>query len=271
MITVTTPGVYNIIKTNTNGCTDSADVGANIMFGITPPPFDLGPDTSGCEGALCFTVSSPGHSFLWSDGTTSGTDCPSASGVLSLAVLDSAGCKSEDSVAVTVFGITNPMPTADTAGCPLVLFAGNDPNSLDWLWDFGDGSPSSSLANPSHTYATVGNYTVSATGSNECFTATQTILVTVDCTIGFEETFAKSFRLGPNPSNGDFVLHLELPKAGVLNYTVRDIQGREVYSKAGRRHQLIWNEEIALDLIAGIYFLEVEAAGKSAVFKLLIQ
>lgn len=30
-----------------------------------------------------------------------------------------------------------------------------------WTWDFGDGSPLSSLQNPTHTYATAGTYTVS--------------------------------------------------------------------------------------------------------------
>ncbi|UOX35636.1 HYR domain-containing protein [Flavobacterium sediminilitoris] len=35
-----------------------------------------------------------------------------------------------------------------------------------WLWDFGDGSPTSTAQNPSHTYTTSGNYTVSLTVSD---------------------------------------------------------------------------------------------------------
>lgn len=36
----------------------------------------------------------------------------------------------------------------------------------DWLWDFGDGSPFSSVQNPAHTYAAAGSYTVCLVASN---------------------------------------------------------------------------------------------------------
>jgi PKD repeat protein len=35
-----------------------------------------------------------------------------------------------------------------------------------WLWDFGDGTPTSTERNPYHTYANVGQYTVSLTATN---------------------------------------------------------------------------------------------------------
>ncbi len=47
-------------------------------------------------------------------------------------------------------------------------------------WDFGDGSPTSSDANPCHTYTTPGTYTVTLTASNPCGSSvtTQQICVT---------------------------------------------------------------------------------------------
>ena len=50
----------------------------------------------------------------------------------------------------------------------------------DWIWDFGDGN-SSSLQNPSHTYATPGTYSVSLTvqGEGGFTSSTQTGYVTV--------------------------------------------------------------------------------------------
>ncbi|MBX2927126.1 MAG: PKD domain-containing protein [Saprospiraceae bacterium] len=51
----------------------------------------------------------------------------------------------------------------------------NVPPSPDgsYLWNFGDGN-TSTLPNPSHTYATPGNYTVSLTVTNTCGSDTQT-------------------------------------------------------------------------------------------------
>jgi len=46
-------------------------------------------------------------------------------------------------------------------------------NPLSWLWDFGDGN-TSILQNPSHTYSTLGNYTVALTASNPFGSNTET-------------------------------------------------------------------------------------------------
>ncbi|MGB0178246.1 MAG: PKD domain-containing protein, partial [Owenweeksia sp.] len=44
--------------------------------------------------------------------------------------------------------------------------SGSTGNSL--IWDFGDGSPLSTMANPSHTYGSAGQYTVSLISLNRC-------------------------------------------------------------------------------------------------------
>lgn len=43
-----------------------------------------------------------------------------------------------------------------------------------WVWDFGDGSPVSNAQNPSHTYTSVGVFTVSLTASNASGSDTHT-------------------------------------------------------------------------------------------------
>lgn len=51
-----------------------------------------------------------------------------------------------------------------------VIYTGKAANFIDysyratsWVWDFGDGSPTSNLQNPSHVYAAAGKYTVTLT------------------------------------------------------------------------------------------------------------
>jgi PKD repeat protein len=65
-------------------------------------------------------------------------------------------------------------PVADFAGTPTTGFVPlnvqfNDlttGNPTSWLWDFGDGSPTSAQQNPAHTYANAGSYTVTLTATN---------------------------------------------------------------------------------------------------------
>jgi PKD repeat protein len=61
--------------------------------------------------------------------------------------------------------------TADTAclGNPTNFVDGSTPNAAgmsSWLWDFGDGTPTSGQQNPSHIYANYGYYTVTLTVVN---------------------------------------------------------------------------------------------------------
>lgn len=53
-------------------------------------------------------------------------------------------------------------------------------NITNWLWDFGDGSPTSVIQNPTHIYTTAGTYTATlvATDANgDSFSASKTITV----------------------------------------------------------------------------------------------
>jgi len=47
-----------------------------------------------------------------------------------------------------------------------------------WIWDFGDGSSTSTEQNPTHTYTKPGNYTVTLTAINAAGNSTQTLNIT---------------------------------------------------------------------------------------------
>ena len=88
-----------------------------------------------------------------------------------------------------------------TSGCaPLTVdFTNNSVNGLTYLWDFGDGSPTTTTFAPTHTYTAGGTYTVtiSAANSNACFVTNDTahIVITVDTntiTPGFTYTITDS-------------------------------------------------------------------------------
>lgn len=88
------------------------------------------------------------------------------------------GCSKDDilnpdppTVDFTFTGANQPAPT-------IVNFTSNTTKALNYNWDFGDGT-FSTLSNPSHTYATGGNYNVKLTASGTGGTNSTTKTVTI--------------------------------------------------------------------------------------------
>lgn len=86
------------------------------------------------------------------------------------------------------FQFVSPVATAiagpDTSGCPplVVNFTNNSTNSVNYLWNFGDGSPTTTTASPTHTYTTTGTFTVTliANNPNSCFQNSDTMHFTIN-------------------------------------------------------------------------------------------
>jgi len=104
---------------------------------------------------------------------------------VTLVVQDANGCFDTliTPVTITVTPVANFGSSTDSV-CQYVPLAFTD-NSLNgpdtWLWDFGDGG-TSSLQNPTHSYATPGTYTVTLTASinsSGCFDADTHIIEVV--------------------------------------------------------------------------------------------
>jgi PKD repeat protein len=144
----------------------------------------------------------PGLSYSWvfGDGGTSTEANPSheyvtpATYTATLTVTDNEGATATATVSVNVREPNLP-PIVTAAGTPTsgkepltVSFssAGTVDQELDgtvvgYLWDFGDGSPTSSAPNPSHTYTSAGTYTATLTATdNDGGTATATVITNVD-------------------------------------------------------------------------------------------
>lgn len=110
------------------------------------------------------------------------------------------------------FQLQNPDAVASangpTSGClPFTVnFVNNSSSATNYLWDFGDGSPTSTATTPSHTYTTAGNYTVTLVASNPngCTASTDTnyLLITViDDSIFASFTYVKVDSCGPFTAN----------------------------------------------------------------------
>ena len=178
-ITVSTSGLYQVTVTDANGCTGVIGITVNVH--MLPIPNFTPVDVCITQPVSFHDVSSVnGDSIVsWSwnlgDGNVSYQQDPlhsystSASYPVVLTVTTSAGCSATLGDTVNVY----PLPVAnfsfnhDCQGSAIPfqdLSTTGLGNITIWNWNFGDGA-SSTLQNPTHTYATAGTYNVSLVSS----------------------------------------------------------------------------------------------------------
>lgn len=223
----TTAGTYTVqlIATTAFGCKDTI---THDVY-VDPIPNSNFNFTVECVGdSTQLTDLSTGGitNWMWNfgDGGTSTQPNPAhlyaVSGTynVSLTVTNTAGCTHAVTKPVTV----NSVPVANFTAPPTCLgqaTAFSDISTgtpVNWLWDFGDGTPTTNVHHPAHTYADTGTYTIQmiAYGGSGCSdTVSQTITVTpiptADFTFTsvctFDTTYFNSTSLGtPDTYSWDF-------------------------------------------------------------------
>ncbi len=174
--------VYNLISnytiklriTSNGGCIDTITVNNGVSVGdTTTVDFSATPTVVCSRQPVVFTptpVSVPVTSYTWDFGdlTTSGTANPTKSysdtGTFTVKlVINSNGCRSEK-IKTNYVQVLPPMArfvfSKDCIQRNSVQFNSTSIGATSLLWDFGDGSPTSTQTNPQHNYATTGNYLV---------------------------------------------------------------------------------------------------------------
>lgn len=188
--TYTADGTYTVVLTATNACGSST--ATQIVTIITPPiaNFTASP-TTGCAALtvqFTSTASANSSNLNWSfpGGNPSSStvtnpvvvyDTPGTYNV-SLIASNAAG---SDTLIKTAFVVVNTTPTpafTHTENGLSASFINGSSNANTYSWNFGDGNSSNS-ANPTHTYATDGTYTVVLSASNACGTSTSSQTITV--------------------------------------------------------------------------------------------
>lgn len=109
-----------------------------------PPVDSLGADTTFCNGdsILLNAGYGPGYTYLWSTGDTTRTVWVFATDTLSVSIMDSRGCTTQDTIVVTELGlpfVSLALGQDTVTGCPstpIALDAGN-PGSA-YLWSTSD-------------------------------------------------------------------------------------------------------------------------------------
>ncbi len=211
--TYATAGNYVVSLTvATANCSDTQTLNVNVE---SAPVSDFTADVSqGCAPLVVdFTNSSVGaNTFIWifGDGSGDATVSPthtfnnygSADSVYTVKLIarNAFGCSDTSEAIITVRpNAIAQFQTFYTPGCDAdpANFQNNSLNASDYLWNFGDGSPTTTDANPSHQFENTGNTLVN-----------YTVTLIANTAFGCSDTSTATISVYPQP-NFDFTMEAD--------------------------------------------------------------
>lgn len=270
-INVTLPGTYYVKVTNADGCfrTDTAVVTLSTLS------VDLGPDVSVCNGtSVTINSGSNNNIYNWSNGATTPNITVNSPGTYWVSVLDALGCIINDTVQVSSTGNYVAGINAPAYGYLLSSIQFNDNSTAgatQWQWDFGDNQGVSTLQNPTYTYQSVGNFTVTLTSGNGICSNTSTKVISIWVTSLENKEMGLKVNVYPNPSNGNFTIDLNSAEISDIDMEILDLNGKRIWAKSFNDIIEI-SENIQLSGMSnGFYIVKLTKGNRSLYHKISIQ
>ncbi len=278
---------YQVNVSDSNGCTGSCS-GTVLIATRLNAAFEASV-TSGCEALMVHFTNASVYAitYLWNfgDGTSSVLANPSHlytnSGIYNVKLrafsatgMDSAVVSSQ--VFVYARPVANFQAFMSLSGDTAHL-ADNSIDAWTWLWNFGDGSPASTIQNPVHFYSVNGNYTISliVTNVHGCSDTTdKPAFVKIQTGIDNLSFDGLTFTVFPNPFSSEININAAFETESTLKISLMNLEGQRIISEnknCSKGPQQIKVEGIYGRLSPGMYLLEVEYKGKKQYTKLIYQ
>jgi len=261
-------GTYTVTLVATNDCGSTTIIQEVEVLAIAPSP-SFASDVR--EGCLPFTVTyedlSTNDPTSWEWTFPGGTPATStdqnpvvtydAPGIYD-ATLSASNIAGSNSVTFTEYVTVNDVPVGDfdfTTDLGVVIFENNSLYGATFTWDFGDDSPGSSSADPTHTYTEDGEYNVVLVVENECGTDIYQETVTIVISGLADVPFIDELSLYPNPNNGAFSLTIN----GQAN--INEDLALSFYNVVGQK---IYQETIQFNGSLNKFFLKISLRSVSS-------
>ena len=137
-----------------------------------------------------------------------------------------------------------------------VAFVNTSPLGDEFLWDFGDGNSSTQIT-PVHVYGMNGNYTISLTISNDCFSDVTTSSIVVDG-IDDQKWRKPKVSIYPNVNIGQFSVEVYTRESEHISVGIYGLDGQTVSEEAFRKPAGLGKRVFDLSSQAkGVYFFKV--------------
>ncbi|MCF8370985.1 MAG: choice-of-anchor L domain-containing protein [Bacteroidales bacterium] len=260
--------------TVSNGICDVPDTIDFIIDNFQSPYLILPTDTTKCpdQNLALDGGNYPFYDYYWSNGYNNDYTIIDSVGLYTLTLIDTFGCITVDSV-----WVTNQLPVSSAfqffEAFNHVNFINQSQDAYYYFWDFGDGSPISTEANPEHDYPVLNQnmwYTATLVSANQCGSDTSMMQI---FTFDIEEMDGESpLQIYPNPNKGNFFLSGSLDSKDNLQLSVFNSTGQEIYWKKISSTEGKLSQEIKLGKVApGIYFLIVQQKENKWVWKMVVE
>ncbi|MFK7924366.1 MAG: PKD domain-containing protein [Bacteroidia bacterium] len=250
-------------------CSDQDSIYVTISM---PAPVFTADTIADCNEIL-IDAGSGYLSYLWNTGDTTQTTTANDGGLITITVLDSAGCSVIDTIYANIIGYD---PNADFSSImqpdsSISFDASASFDAITYSWDFGDGTQAIGMM-ASHTYTSNDSFLVTLIVSNDCGNDTTMETVVVDFLTSLEVPLAlRQLKLFPNPASTYLELTADLGAVQDLELILVDLQGRPLFAERlnvpGGRLQ----HRLSISAIEpGIYFLQIKTELGNITHKLII-
>jgi serine protease len=223
-----------------------------------------------CPGENILLSANAGEEYTWNTGEKTQAIEVASTGSYTVTVRDgSLQCTSLPAQVIvhpnpfSIFTIEN---EASATGQELI-FLNESTGATSWQWNFGDGQISDE-ENPTHSYAAIGNYTITLTATSDegCVSIESK---SIGIITGTEFSLEKTVKLYPNPVYDDAIIVNRSVAIDPIEINVFNSQGGLVY------HQSIvaMEQESSINvsgLSSGIYQVQIITRGQSLIRKIVV-
>ncbi len=161
-----------------------------------------------------------------------------------------------------------PMPVADfslSGNLNAVVFGNASRNATAYYWDFGDGTTSEEQ-NPTHTYSTAGEYTVTLVAQRHCMYDTVTTTIRVNqSSVSIQEIDKFDCTVYPNPANKSVTV--QNADERIKAVFVYDVAGRMIDAKEVNDYSVCLDVQ-ALD--KGLYIIRITTQTGTQIYRKLL-
>ncbi len=251
-----------------------------VVRGGMSPQVHLGPDILNCGNTAPVTLDAgPGqNTYRWNTGATS-QSIVAGTGDYWVSTADVNGCEDYDRIKVTLNpGITanylvNPSSGPYAVG-DTITFTSITPSSMEWGWDFGDGSNLCPITETvKHVFTTAGAYQVClGVGNCVCFD-TACLTIVVDTLVASTDAQALGqLTAYPVPTDAQLQIRLEDEALGNVSLSLWDLTGRRLHTWELEKNRLRLDCKIDVSALGkGVYMLQVTDGLGSYTQRILVE